>query len=140
MLWQSGLHLPATPLLPVIPFEPSLAVERIPLNMPTIDSPRLRSIPVEPHELHRDLLQAHTLRRPMPLTDPFAHAFDTSSNLSDATSAFQPGTPDPWTVIAQSHSERSGEFLTDFEAHRLAATLRERFNYDVRAAMDALEV
>ena len=123
--------------------------------MPVIDTiDRVETIPTEPHELHRNVDDARTLRREMPLTEPVSdsvseyaseyvssHAASVPSNASTFSMPgfSMPRTPDPWMALARARAEDRGDYPTDFEVHRLSKVLQERFNYDLGTALRELE-
>ena len=145
--------------LPSEPFQPDLSARRYPIDLPVIDTiGRIRTIPTEPREMHRNVDDARILRREMPLTEPvsdsvseYASEYVSShaasapttghSPRSAATTAglSMPRTPDPWMALARARYEDRGDYPTDFEVHRLSKVFQERYNYDLGTALRDLE-
>ena len=133
--------------LPSVPFQPDLSTRRYPIDLPVIDA--VDTIPTEPHELHRNVGDARTLRREMPLTEPASdstseyvseYVSSHAASLPSSVSTFRmPGTPDPWMALARARAEDRGDDPTDFEVHRLSKVLQERFNYDLGVALRELD-
>ena len=111
----------------------------------------LRTMPTEPHELHRDVANAGSLIRPDPLTEPLDSQSEPSpssppsalnhaaSSVSGVSVSWQPS-EDPWMDLARRDAESRGIELLPFQMQRLATTLRERFGYDLAEATHELEV
>ena len=111
----------------------------------------LRTMPTEPHELHRDVANAGSLIRPDPLTEPLDSQSEPSpssppsalnhaaSSVSGVSVSWQPS-EDPWLDLARRDAESRGIELPPFQMQRLATTLRERFGYDLAEATHELEV
>ena len=113
----------------------------------------IRTIPTEPHELHRDVANAgpwlnrpdHHLTEPLdsqtepsPSSPPSAlnHA---ASSVSGVSVSWQPS-EDPWLDLARRDAESRGIELLPFQMQRLSTTLRERFGYDLAEAYHELEL
>ena len=137
-------------ILPSVPFQPDLSTRRYPIDLPVIDTiDRVETIPTEPHELHRNVDDARTLRREMPLTEPVSDSVSeyaseyvsshAASVPSTASTFSMPRTPDPWMALARARAEDRGDYPTDFEVHRLSKVLQERYNYDIGTALRELD-